>query len=186
LNPSNRKKRPEDAKLVETVLNKLWEAGAGASISNAVDLVVHLEKMPEFAWDEEPEGIEMFGQNALAVLDFALRSYIDDSMRYLLLCARRAFDAAWFLEARLHADEESTDPLADPLPRPWENPAPQDRSMHFHTRELDHQRSDLAIISGVGPSGWETALMTMRESSDAYSIGFSEALRRYYWGHDGA
>jgi hypothetical protein len=135
--------------------------------------------MPEWSLEEEPDSVEAFRLDLLVTLDAVLRGYQDGSPRHLLLAARRAFDAAWFLESRLHVPEGPVDPQ-DESPPSWKNPSTRNRSSHFHTRELDHQQADLALISSVEPSGWQAAVHSMRESSQAYTNDFWRVLKQQF------
>lgn len=179
LNSRVRAERPVDAQTIEFALDKAWESSLTGSIADVADIRAKLEAMPEYSLEEEPDSLEAFRLDLLVILDATLRSCEDGSPRHLLLAARRAFDAAWFLEGRLHIPEGPVDPLDDSVPS-WKNPSTQDRAMHFHTRELDHQEADLALISSMGPTGWEAALHSMRESSQAYANDFWQVLRRQY------
>lgn len=180
LNSEMRMERPADARMVESALDKVWDSSLSGSIANVADVRAKLEAMPERSLEEEPDSVEAFRLDLLVILDATLRSCQDGSPRHLLLAARRSFDAAWFLESRLHVPEGPVDPLADLSGPSWKNPPTQDRPGHFHTRELDHQDADLALISSSEESEWEAALHSMRESSQAYADDFWRVLERRY------
>jgi hypothetical protein len=179
LNSGIRAERPADAQTIASSLDKAWGASLAHSIDDVADIRAKLEAMPERSLEEEPDSVEAFRLDLLVTLDAILRSYQDGSPRQLLLAARRSFDAAWFLESRLHVSEGPLDPRDDSVPS-WKNPSTGNRSAHFHTRELDRQKADLALISSVEPSRWQATVHSMRESSQAYADDFWRVLKQQF------
>lgn len=179
LNRELRAERPADAQTIASSLDMAWSAALAGSIDHVAEIRAELGAMPERSLEEEPNSVEAFRLDLLVALDATLRGHQDGAARHLVLAARRAFDAAWFLESRLHVPEGPVDPLGNSAPA-WKNPAMPDRSAHFHTRELEHQRADLALISSVEPRKWEAAVQSMRESSQVYAEDFWRVLQRQF------
>jgi hypothetical protein len=97
--------------LAGQVLTELWAAAASDSPGRLDLLVRELEQMPELTADEEWPGWGAYQTDALAAMLYAGRSWQEQSPNYVVQCARRVFDAAFFLDRELAP--APVDPLSE-------------------------------------------------------------------------